>query len=179
MFMAKFSLIPYEPKSAPKIKIDCELNQARDSIFISYKVQGALESLDLGTGVPKHARQIKLWEKTCFELFIKDETNSYIEFNFSPDFEWNCFYFEKKGDPLLEFKKMEQVKFDILFSNDVVHIVLELQKRMFPDQFFEGKLAAGISSVIKEKTGNLSYWALSHHDIKPNFHDFRSFSGSI
>lgn len=173
--MAKFSLLPYETKNTPQIKIDCELNTTRDSVYISYKLQGALSSLDMGTGTPKHARVIKLWEKTCFELFMKDANNSYIEFNFSPDFEWNCFYFEKKGNPLAEYKRMELVKFDILFSNEVVHVIVELQKKMFPDHFFDGSLSMGITSVIKEKTGDLSYWALSHHDTRPNFHDFRSF----
>lgn len=177
--MAKFSLLPYEMKNAPDITINCELNTTSDSVFISYKLQGALSTVDMGTGIPKHTRVMKLWEKTCFELFIKDAKDSYIEFNFSPDFEWNCFFFEKKGDTLAEYKRMELVKFDILFSNEIVHVIVELQKKMFPDHFFEGKLSAGITSVIKEKNGNLSYWALSHHDTKPNFHDFRSFKGSV
>lgn len=177
--MAKFSLLPYEAATAPKITIDCELNKTSDSLFISYKLQGTLGTIDMGTGTPKHARILKLWEKTCFELFIKDEKNSYIEFNFSPDFEWNCFYFENKGDALLEYKRMELVKFDILFSNELVHVIVELQKKMFPDHFFEGNLSVGITSVIKEKTGSLSYWALSHHDIKPNFHNFKSFNGFV
>ena len=173
--MAKFSLLPFDRKTAPVVSIDSELNITKESVFISYKLQGLLNTIDMGVGVPKHARVIKLWEKTCFELFIKDDQDSYLEFNFSPDFEWNCFYFEKKGDKLTEYKKMELVKFDILFSNEVVHIIVELQKKMFPDHFFEGKLAAGITSVLKEKNGNLSYWALSHNDTRPNFHHFDSF----
>jgi glutaredoxin-related protein len=173
--MAKFSLIPFDPQSAPKIYIESELNKTNESIFISYKLQGDLSSIELGDGNPKHAREIKLWEKTCFELFIKDNNNSYIEFNFSPDFEWNCFYFEKKGNALEEYKKMELVKFDILFSNEVVHVIVELHNNMFPDHFFDGSLSAGISSVIKSKNGILSYWALSHEDQRPNFHHFDSF----
>lgn len=177
--MAKFSLVPFENSQAPAISIATELNTTSDSIYISYKLSGALNSIDMGEGNPKHARVLKLWEKTCFELFMKDEKNSYIEFNFSPDFEWNCFYFEKKGDALAEYKRMELVKFDILFSNEVVNVIVELQKKMFPDHFFDGKLCVGITSVLKEKSGALSYWALSHHDIRPNFHDFKSFDGLI
>ncbi len=173
--MAKFSLLPFETKLAPKITIDCELNNTSESLFISYKLQGDLSSLDLGTGIPKHARVMKLWEKTCFELFLKDSNDTYVEFNFSPDFEWNCFKFEKKKSDPIPYERMELVKFDILFSNEVVHVIVELQKRMFPEHFFEGKLSAGITSVIKEKSGAISYWALSHVDTRPNFHHFDSF----
>lgn len=173
--MAKFTLIPYDLSSPPHIKIETELNTTESSIFISYKMCGDLAAIDLGEGHPNHARVMKLWEKSCFELFIKTKEDSYIEFNFSPEFEWNCFYFPKKGDPLLEYARMDFVKFDILLSLDVFHLIVEIDKKRFPDGFFQGPLHAGISSVIKEKNGRMSYWALSHEDIRPNFHHFDSF----
>lgn len=177
--MAKFTLTPYDPSSPPKITIDCELNTTSDSVFISYKVQGELPAIDLGEGHPHHARVIKLWEKSCFELFMKNAEDNYIEFNFSPEFEWNCFYFAKKGDALAEYARMDLVKVDILLSLDVFHLIVELDKKKFPENFFKGQLNAGITSVIKEKNGKLSYWALSHHDTRPNFHDFRSFTAVV
>ncbi len=173
--MAKFALIPFNPASAPAIEIHSELNTTEESVYISYKVTGDLSSLDLGSGRSLHNRVIKLWEKSCFELFIKDASDSYVEFNFSPEFEWNAFYFAKKGDALKEYEKVNQVKTDILLSQDVFHIIVEIEKNKFPENFFTGELSAGITSVVKEKNGNISYWALSHEDTKPNFHDFRSF----
>jgi hypothetical protein len=173
--MPKFSLLPFDVSKAPKISIESEFNSTDESIYISYKLLGALSTVDFGTSTPKHERVMKLWEKTCFELFIKNANDTYIEFNFSPDFEWNCFLFEKvKGLPV-EYKKMESVNFDILFANDIVHVIIELQKKMFPENFFEGPLSAGITSIIIDKKGDISYWALSHEDIKPNFHLFESF----
>jgi hypothetical protein len=173
--MAKFTLIPYDLSSPPHITIETELNTTESSVFISYKVCGELAAIDLGEGHPNHARVMKLWEKSCFELFIKTKEDSYIEFNFSPEFEWNCFYFSKKGDALVEYARMDSVKFDILLSLDVFHLIVEIDKKKFPDGFFQGPLQAGITSVIKEKNGKISYWALSHEDIKPNFHHFDSF----
>lgn len=178
--MAKFSLIPYKNENAPTITINSELNITDEFIYISYKVQGNLPVLDLGTGTPKHSRVIKLWEKSCFELFLKNSKDSYMEFNFSPDFEWNAFYFEKKGDALCEYAPMDKVEFDILLSLDVFHLIVKIDKKKFPEGFFkealEEALSVGITSVIKTKAQDLSYWALSHHDTKPNFHDFRSFT---
>lgn len=173
--MAKFSLIPYDLSSSPAIKIESELNTNNNSLYISYKVTGSLAAIDLGTGHPKHARVIKLWEKSCFELFIKNSSDQYIEFNFSPEFEWNAFFFNKKGDPLKEYTPINAVKFDILLSLDVFHIIVELDKNKFPEGFFSGELSAGITSVIQDKNKKLSYWALSHEDTRPNFHHFDSF----
>ncbi|MBY0414032.1 MAG: hypothetical protein K2Q18_07695, partial [Bdellovibrionales bacterium] len=151
--MAKFKLIPYQSDSAPKIHIESELNTTPSSLYISYKVTGDLGSIDLGEGHPKHARVIKLWEKSCFELFIKNEKDNYIEFNFSPEFEWNAFYFPKKGDPLTEYARVDSVKTDILLSLEVFHLIIEIDKKKFPADFFgeaSGNLTAAITSVIKE-----------------------------
>ena len=177
--MAKFTLIPYDLTTPPHITIETELNTTESSVFISYKVSGELAGIDLGHGEPNHSRVIKLWEKTCFELFLKTKEDSYIEFNFSPEFEWNCFYFQKKGDTLVEYARYDSVKTDILLSLDVFHLIVELDKSKFPDGFFHGQVNAGITSVIKEKNGKITYWALSHHDTRPNFHDFRSFNGVV
>lgn len=175
--MAKFNLIPFDHLKAPKIHIESELNTTENSLYISYKLTGDLKGLDLGDGHPNHARVIKLWEKSCFELFIKNSKDSYIEFNFSPVFEWNAFYFVKKGDPLTEYARVDGVKTDILLSLDVFHLIVEIDKKKFPEGFFGNSesLSAGITSVIKTKEGALSYWALDHKDTRPNFHHFDSF----
>ncbi len=179
--MAKYSLISYDQNTAPDITIECELNSTPESVFISYKLQGALSNIDLGEGNPHHARVMKLWEKSCFELFIKNADNSYIEFNFSPEFEFNCFYFAGLGDALCEYSRMDSVKIDILLSLDVFHLIAEIDKKKFPESFFmnKGHLKVGITSVIQDKNGSISYWALSHHDTRPNFHDFKSFKANL
>lgn len=175
--MAKFVLLPYDTNKHPKIEITSELNLSEDAVYISYKITGSLDELDLGDGTPVHERKIKLWEKTCFELFIKNSKDQYIEFNFSPVFEWNCFFFNKKGDPLSPWIKIDHIASDILLSKDIFHIIVEIKKDQFPPHFFDVKqdMSAGITSVIKNKLGHLSYWALSHEADRPNFHHFDSF----
>ena len=178
--MAKYKLISYDQTSTPSISVDCELNTTAESIFISFKLQGELSSIDLGEGIPHHARVMKLWEKSCFEFFIKNAHGNYLEFNFSPEFEWKCFYFIKKGDALAEYSKMDQIKQDVLLSLDVFHLIARLDKKKFPELFLiNAELKAGITCVIKEKNNNLSYWALSHHDTRPNFHDFKAFTALV
>ena len=175
--MNKFGLIPFSRENSPEITIEAELNSNLESVFISYRIQKGVGLIDLGSSSPNRERLIKLWEKTCFELFIKNESGQYLEFNFSPNFEWNCFYFNQAGDPLLEWKPMPIPVTDILLSSEHFFIFINLKKEFFPKGFFDGKseLSAGITSVIKEKSGRLSDWALSHCDTRPNFHHFDSF----
>ena len=173
--MAKFVLTPYDLPLAPQIQIQSELNINDESVYISYKITGDLPGIDLGIGRALHNRVIKLWEKSCFELFIKNKNDNYIEFNFSPEFEWDAFYFTKLGDEALEYEKVNSVDIDILLSMDVFHLLARIDKHKFPENFFDGELSAGITSVIKDKKGVISYWALSHEDSRPNFHNFKTF----
>lgn len=173
--MAKFSLIPFDQQTAPRLELMSEFNQNEESFFISYRIREGIGQVDLGNGTPIKERILKLWEKTCFELFIKNEKEEYIEFNFSPVFEWNCFYFKKKGDPLTEYGPMQRPAIEVLLSKDHFLIFIEIKKEFFPPAFLNGAMSAGISAVIKDKTKSLSYWALTHCDSRPNFHHFDSF----
>ena len=175
--MPKFNLIPFTNKNASPISIDAEINQNHESLFISFRIQKGVELIDFGSPTPNKIRLVKLWEKTCFELFIKNKNNQYIEFNFSPNFEWNSFYFNKQGDALKELDRMQMPETDILLSSDHFFIFANIKKEFFPKEFFleSPELEAGMTCVIKEKTGTMSYWALSHADTRPNFHHFDSF----
>jgi hypothetical protein len=179
--MAHFTLIPFEQVTAPQISIEAEFNHNEESLFASYRIQLGRDFIDHGNGTPRKERCIGLWEKTCFELFIKNEFDQYVEFNFSPVFEWNCFYFNKKGDALTEWKEMQRPETDILLSKDHFLLFAVIKKKYFPKEFFDHKaeLHAGITTVIKDKAGSLSYWALSHADSRPNFHHFDSFCNSF
>jgi hypothetical protein len=173
--MAKFTLIPYTSRSCDPFTVTCELNQNEQTFFISYLIDGNLSSLDLDDPTPSKQRILKLWEKSCFELFLKNSRDEYLEFNFSPHFEWNCFYFKKKGDPLEEWKNMKRPETDILLSLEKFFLVAEIKKKYLPQNFMTKEMSAGISTVLKMKNKELTYWALSHEDLKPNFHHFDSF----
>ena len=130
--MPKFSLNPFTDLIDKKFNFTVEINQNDQAFFISYLITGDLTAINWGSLSPMKKRIIKLWEKTCFELFIKNERNEYIEFNFSPAFEWNCFYFKKPGDPLLEWEKMLRPNTDILLSLDKFFLFAEIKKE-YPD----------------------------------------------
>lgn len=175
--MTSLSLIPFDLEKAPPLTIETEIQQNAEELFISYRIRSGVNLIDFGNGTPKKERTTGLWEKTCFELFIKNQFGHYIEFNFSPTFEWNCFYFEKRGVALSEWKNMTRPKTDILLSLDHFFQFNAIKKSLFPPGFFDSSnlLHAGMTAVIKDKNKAMTYWALAHVESRPNFHHPDSF----
>lgn len=178
--MAKFSLIPFQ-KNQLKIDLVCTTTLSEDSFYIGYQLTQDLASIDMGVYTPHKSRCLNLWEKTCFELFLKNTNGHYIEFNFSPNFEWNAFYFEKLRGPLKELEMAQVPVLDILNSSDKFSLVAKIPLSSLPVEF-QNNIAncdLGITTVIKDRKGEISYWALTHKDSKPNFHHYDSFIGKF
>jgi hypothetical protein len=137
-------------------------------LFLAYAVEPA-DSLLL----PNHPRgsRAKLWESTCFELFLKTQGGGYREFNFAPT-AWYAQTFAswRKGKPfdpfpaphLVDCREDDRARFfpkryelDVVVSPELLHSV--------------GRIS--LTAVIEEKSGRKSYWALAHPPRdRPDFH---------
>ena len=96
-------------------------------------MEGILSGIDFGQYEPNKKRTLNLWEKTCFEIFIANQSGQYFEFNFSPNFSWNIFYFEKLRGPLFEFPITKVPQIDILISQNKFVLVACIDKTIFPN----------------------------------------------
>ena len=112
-----------------------------------------------------------LWKHTCFEAFISASgLSGYYELNFSPSGQWAIYSFgryrtgmspgEVSTPPRLAVRAHE----DRLELEAVVYLFdLGLSR--------EGlDLKLGLTAVIEDDSGRLSYWALKHAPGKPDFH---------
>lgn len=178
--MENFTLTPFNNDQKFEFQILANCKNTHDSIYVSYRITGNLNNIDLGETTSMHSRKLKLWEKTCFEFFIKNQNGQYYEFNFSPKFDWNIFYFDKLGDSLAELNTPLKPEIDILDGNNQFMLIAKIPKNIFSKNFIENlsSLKFGISTVIKENE-KLSYWAIVHKDSRPNFHHFDSFIGKF
>ena len=61
--------------------------------LLTYEILGNTQAIVFPDRA-RSGRGAKLWEETCFEFFIRNIDDEYIEFNFSPSGQWACFYFE-------------------------------------------------------------------------------------
>ena len=132
--------------------------------MLRYSVDGC-ESLVAPPYAGK-GRADDLWRTTCFELFLGGNGPGYLEFNFSPSGKWASYFFGSYREG--------QIAPDLGVQPD---IRTEQGQEIFVLTAFlatsdvAGALRAGVSAVIEEKGGRLSYWALAHGPDKPDFHD--------
>ena len=108
-----------------------------------------------------------LWRHTCFEVFIaRKGSRAYREYNLAPSSEWAGYLFQKYR--LRGNGSAPRPRFRFRRSGGT----LKLDARIAA----KGRLRVGLSAVIEEKNGELSYWALRHAPGKPDFHHRRAFA---
>ena len=147
-----------------------------ESLKFAFAVDCNLDGLVIPPPRPKR-RTSRLWEHTCFEAFIRfDGEPSYFEFNFSPSGEWAAYSFRgyRDGGPFDD----EGLSPEIVIGCAPNRIALDAVVRMDRLPVFRpgARLRLGLSAVIEDNDGKLSYWALKHPADKPDFHHPDSFA---
>ena len=118
-----------------------------------------------------------MWQHTCFELFLAEKGQQfYWEFNFSPSGEWAAYAFKSYRDGAA----IEDDGLDPKIAVRSAANILELEALVRLDRLqtikLQRRLRMGLSTVIEENDGTLSYWALKHPPGKPDFHHPDSFA---
>ena len=178
-------LLPQDPQESPDLLLSAEFVWREGGILeLSYNLRPAQRDGDLlavslpsiqPSSVPMQGdRRDELWKHSCFEAFIGvPGSQQYWEFNVSPLGHWNLYSFERYrqgGSGLVEALPpsvtVRQTRRDCRCD-----VVLDLR----PWWPIEGMPELGLTMVVEEINGRLSYWALSHPGDTADFHDRRSF----
>ena len=141
-----------------------------NKLTVSYRLKGMVERLKIAPeGAARRADD--LWRHTCFELFIGAKNDvEYYEFNFSPSGEWAAYEFwnYREGGPL--HVAGFEPKIAVQRSDGIVELSADLRPDALPGFRSGIRLWAGLSAVIEDLDGRLTYWALKHPPGKPDFH---------
>lgn len=134
------------------------------SLVLRYVVTGKIGDLRLPPVVTP-ARADGLWKHTCFEAFVRAPSAAgYTEFNFAPSMEWAAYRFSAYREGMTVAREVAAPLIDVIAGEDA----FELQAMLaFPDT---GTRRMGLSAVIEEAGGRISYWAIAHPPGKPDFH---------
>ena len=140
--------------------IAVHLERSAEALHIRYELEAPLDRLRLPAAGPFRPGE-KLWQHTCFEIFVSPGMPAYREFNFSPSGEWAAYSFSQYRD-----------------GEPVSGGVDSLAARIRPDHLEieaaircpKGNLKVALSAVIEDREGPLSYWALRHPPGNPDFH---------
>lgn len=151
-----------------EFQIEYVLTGPLDEVLIPDKYQGM------------YRRTEGLWEETCFEFFIAgDSEQKYFEFNFSPDTSWDAYQFEhyRQKAQLQELIEVPQFDFYKTENSNLFKMVCRIQG---PQSIaVQNNYDYSVTTVLKNKNGEVSYWALKHAGDKPDFHLRDSFIGKM
>jgi hypothetical protein len=147
--------------------------EASGGLLLSYCIRGALSALK----IPPHAAPIAadgLWQHTCFEAFVAVPGESaYREFNFSPSGQWAAYQFsnERLRNAAAEATQVRvEPKMAMTQGPDTLRLEVWLAHRALPSAPTGQPLQWGLSAVVEDRSGQLSYWALHHPTARPDFH---------
>jgi len=164
-----FSLQPFpDDNLLPHVQITGKITRNLHQFTISYRLLGELTEIAISPPSDTPSRKHELWQDTCFEFFvgIKD-SERYWEFNLSPSGDWNIYRFDGYRQGMQEETAFTNLPFCIEQS-DIFTLTLDvnLDKIISPTQDIE----VAITSVIKQKNSQVTYWALAHKGTQPDFH---------
>jgi hypothetical protein len=148
------------PASGPSAvnAISASVTRTPEKLQVMYVLAGDLQRVRIPA--PRSAE--RLWQHTCCELFVaRDGAAGYQEFNFSPSGDWAAYAFRKYRDG----GSLQTDDPQIVISKSLSRLELSATVAMPA-----GKLRIGLSAVVEEQDGSLSYWALRHAPGKPDFH---------
>ncbi len=135
---------------------------------VSFRLDGDLDKLEIPS--PNiAARANDLWKNTCFEVFIGSVNNSrYDEFNIAPSRAWAAYQFESYREGMRDMPVSDlPVTIRRTDSQLEIDVLLPVSEQI-------DNLRVGFSSVIQEKNGRCTYWAIHHPSQEPDFHHYDS-----
>jgi hypothetical protein len=156
------------PAPLPNWQITSTLLRQLNFLTICYELEGDIAQIELPpAAIP--TRQEDLWEKTCFEFFLAiASAPNYWEFNLSPNGDWNVYRFKDYRQGMEEEHRITTLPFQVSRQSGVFKLELALDLGLIMPR--EADLEIGITTVIRTKSGEISYWGLTHCGTQPDFH---------
>lgn len=121
-------------------------------------------------------RADELWKTTCFELFLREpDAGPYIEFNLSPSERWAAYVLGAYREAMSARPMPREPQCTIRQGSSFAIFDAAIPSPGLPGRPWQ----LGLSAVIEEEGGVLSYWALAHPDGPPDFHHSACFAATL
>src|SRR5262249_21126714 len=144
-----------------------------------YVVTGDPDRLSLPPrGAPDRADE--LWRHTCFEAFLAGRgAATYFELNLAPSRRWAAYRFDGYRKGMQPAGGLEAPRIGLQRRPNGLELYAELDLGAMTDLPAHGPWRLGLSAVIEEADGRISYWALAHPSGKPDFHHADCFAAEL
>jgi hypothetical protein len=121
-------------------------------------------------------RADELWRTTCFEFFLMPESQGgYIELNLAPSERWAAYAFSAYREGMSEHAMPREPDCTMRVCNDLAIFDVAVPAQTLPIMPWR----YGLSAVIEEEGGVISYWAIAHPPGKPDFHHPTCFAATL
>jgi len=117
-----------------------------------------------------------LWQHTCFEAFVAaTDRPGYHELNLAPSRAWAIYGFRayREIESLGEDPEALVIRAERDSTQLAVQATVDLS-RLSP-HYVDAALRIGLSAVLEEADGHLSYWSLFHPPGQADFHHADAF----
>ena len=160
--------------TAAHVEVDVARPRA-DRLVLSYIVTGTMSDILMPPVMPT-ARMDDLWRHTCFEAFVRGSSGpAYYEFNFSPSTQWAAYRFDSHRSGM-RVAEVSAPAIDVRSQPDGTTVQASLELNRLPELSREASWRLGLSALIEDQSGGMSYWALAHPPGKPDFHHADGFA---
>ena len=140
-----------------------EVERVGPRLALHYRLTGRPEALVLPPPAPP-VRTDELWRHTCFEAFVRPQPGEgYVEVNLAPSGQWAAYAFDGYRAGM---RPAEVGEPGVLFARTADGLRLEAALELAD----AAPWRLGLTAVIEEVGGRISYWSLAHPAGKPDFH---------
>lgn len=141
-----------------------------DRLVLSYIVSGQIDDIRMPPAASAE-RGEELWRHTCFEVFIRDASAAdYYEFNFAPSTRWAAYRFSGYRSGMSIASEIDAARIEAQSSADRYILQASVPIGRLSALSRKTSWRLGLSALIEDQAGRMSYWALAHPPGKPDFH---------
>jgi hypothetical protein len=150
--------------------------EAPATLVCHYSLHGEVSRLRVP--VARGGRRTEgLWRHTCFEVFAAtDPAAGYYEFNFSPSLEWAAYRFSEYREGMTPANLARAPGLQARKTPDRLELTATVHLDGLTELARVPLLRLGLTAVVEDDGGSLSYWALRHGAGNPDFHDPEAFA---
>jgi hypothetical protein len=166
----RHALIPHPLSPCGAVaSLEAEVGREGDRLVLRYVLTGDVGRLAIPAAASP-ARADGLWNHTCFEAFVASDGDGYLEFNFAPSTAWAAYRFDGYRQGMAPLEGIAPPRIETTTAADTLEVQVTLAAPA------AGPLRLGLTAVIEEAGGRISYWALRHPAERPDFHHAGGFA---
>jgi len=164
------TLIRHPAAEAPAVRgVTASVARRAGDLTVEFALAGDLDALAIPPAGPP-APGARLWEHTCFEVFVAAGGAGYHELNLAPSGAWQAHAFARyrEGGPLADPGLAPRI--DVARDARRLTLRAELALGRLAGVYRAAPLRLALAAVVEDRTGARSWWALRHPPGRPDFH---------